>query len=275
MTPGSTDGRAWRPPRGALAELVAGALEDCARRRRERPTLLAEVASRPRRTPRFEAALRSGRGFPLICEVKRASPSAGAIRAVDAPAQARAYVDGGARCVSVLTEERRFGGRLEDLRAVRSAVRCPAPPQGLRRRAPHARRGGGRRSGRGAAHRRGGRAGEARRAVGRRARPRPRRPARGGSAVRAVRSGCARGHAGRGERPGPREPGGRGRALPASRSLPPLRPGGSWSPRAASESAEDVRRLAAEGADAALVGERVMRASDPAAAVRALVEALP
>ena len=125
VTPGSTDGRVWRPPRGALAELVAGALEDCARRRRERPTLLAEVASRPRRTPRFEAALRSGRGFPLICEVKRASPSAGDIRAVDAPAQARAYVDGGARCVSVLTEERRFGGRLEDLRAVRSAVDVP------------------------------------------------------------------------------------------------------------------------------------------------------
>jgi len=125
VTPGGSDGRAWRPPRGALGDLVATALEDCARRRRERPTLLAEVASRPRRAPRFETALRSGRGFPLICEVKRASPSAGPIRSVNAPAQARAYVEGGARCVSVLTEERRFGGRLEDLAAVRAAVDVP------------------------------------------------------------------------------------------------------------------------------------------------------
>ena len=66
-----------------------------------------------------------GRGFPLVCEVKRASPSAGAIRQVDAAAQARAYVAAGARCVSVLTEEHRFGGRLEDLGAVREAVPVP------------------------------------------------------------------------------------------------------------------------------------------------------
>ena len=121
----SADSRVWRPPRGALADLVAGAREDCLRRMQERPSLLADVASRPRRSPRFESALRTGRGFPLVCEVKRASPSAGAIRAVDAPAQARAYADGGARCVSVLTEKRRFGGDLEDLRAVRAAVDLP------------------------------------------------------------------------------------------------------------------------------------------------------
>jgi indole-3-glycerol phosphate synthase len=120
-----TEAPAWRPPRGVLAELVATAREDCARRMRERPRLLAEVASRPRRTPRFEAALGDGQGFPIICEVKRSSPSAGTIRAVDAASQARAYVAGGARCVSVLTEERRFGGGLGDLRAVRQAVPVP------------------------------------------------------------------------------------------------------------------------------------------------------
>jgi len=125
VSSGGADARAWRPPRGVLARLVATAREECARRMRERPRLLAEVASGPRRAPRFEAALRGGRGFPLICEVKRASPSAGAIRAVDAPAQARAYVEGGARCVSVLTEAHRFGGSLDDLRAVRSAVDVP------------------------------------------------------------------------------------------------------------------------------------------------------
>ena len=117
--------KTWRPPRGVLAELVALAREDCARRRRERPQLVAEVASRPRRTARFEAALRKGRGFPLICEVKRASPSAGSIRSVDAASQARSYAAGGARCVSVLTEARRFGGSLDDLRAVRGAIELP------------------------------------------------------------------------------------------------------------------------------------------------------
>jgi len=90
-----------------------------------RPRLLAEVATRPRRVPRFEAALREGAGFPLVCEVKRASPSAGAIRDVDAASQAKAYAAGGARCVSVLTEGRRFGGSLDDLRTVRAAVDLP------------------------------------------------------------------------------------------------------------------------------------------------------
>lgn len=125
MTGAPTRLHPWRPPRGVLAELVAAAEEASARRMRQRPRLLAEVASRPARRPRFQASLGPGRGFPLICEVKRASPSAGPIREVDAPVQARAYVEAGARCVSVLTEERRFGGRLEDLRAVREAVSVP------------------------------------------------------------------------------------------------------------------------------------------------------
>jgi indole-3-glycerol phosphate synthase len=98
---------------------------ECLARRRERPRLLAEVASRPVRPPRFHAALRGGSGFPLIGEVKRASPSVGQIRAIDAVEQARAYVAGGARCVSVLTEGRRFGGSLEDLQQVRAAVDVP------------------------------------------------------------------------------------------------------------------------------------------------------
>ena len=115
----------WRPPRGALAELVGFARADLERRRRERPRLVAEVASRPRATPRFTASLRTGAGHPLIAEVKQSSPSAGAIRSVDVPEQARAYVRGGARCVSVLTEGRRFGGSLDDLRRVRGQVDVP------------------------------------------------------------------------------------------------------------------------------------------------------
>ena len=115
----------WRPPRGALAELDGFARADLERRRRERPRLVAEVASRPRATPRFTASLRTGAGHPLIAEVKQSSPSAGAIRSVDVPEQARTYARGGARCVSVLTEGRRFGGSLDDLRGVRGEVDVP------------------------------------------------------------------------------------------------------------------------------------------------------
>ena len=116
----------WRAPRGVLAELVAGAREDCQRRRRARPGVPAEAARLPRRPPRFQRALTGGSNFPLICEVKRASPSQGSIAAAaDAPARARAYTRGGARCISVLTEERRFGGSLKDLTAVRAAIDVP------------------------------------------------------------------------------------------------------------------------------------------------------
>jgi len=62
----------------------------------------------------------------LIAEVKRASPSAGPIAAeADPVAVAQAYERGGAHAISVLTDERFFGGRLDDLRAVRAAVGLP------------------------------------------------------------------------------------------------------------------------------------------------------
>ncbi len=116
----------WHAPRGVLAELVASAQQECARRRRARPGVPAEAARLPPRFPRFRQALLGGTSFPLICEVKRASPSAGRIAdGVDAAALARAYVRGGARCVSVLTEGPRFGGSLEDLARVRAAVDVP------------------------------------------------------------------------------------------------------------------------------------------------------
>jgi indole-3-glycerol phosphate synthase len=63
----------------------------------------------------------------VIAEVKRASPSKGAIApGIDAAAQAAAYVRGGAVAISVLTEPTRFGGSLEDLRSVARAVPVPA-----------------------------------------------------------------------------------------------------------------------------------------------------
>ncbi|HEX7660526.1 MAG TPA: indole-3-glycerol phosphate synthase TrpC [Pseudonocardiaceae bacterium] len=65
-------------------------------------------------------------GVGVIAEVKRRSPSKGDLATIPEPAAlAKDYADAGARVISVLTEERRFGGSLDDLDAVRSAVNIP------------------------------------------------------------------------------------------------------------------------------------------------------
>jgi len=72
-----------------------------------------------------EAVLRSN-GVSVIAEVKRASPSKGHLATIEDPATlALAYEAGGAHCISVLTEQRRFSGSLQDLVAVRQAVSVP------------------------------------------------------------------------------------------------------------------------------------------------------
>jgi indole-3-glycerol phosphate synthase len=74
----------------------------------------------------FAAALRHPSEVRLLAEVKRRSPSAGDIRPGADPVEvARAYVDGGAAALSVLTDREYFGGDLDFLRAVRSAVPVP------------------------------------------------------------------------------------------------------------------------------------------------------
>ncbi|MGC4959856.1 indole-3-glycerol phosphate synthase TrpC [Gordonia sp. DT101] len=65
-------------------------------------------------------------GIGVIAEVKRASPSKGDLAAIADPAElAAAYEAGGARVISVLTEQRRFRGSLADLDSVRAAVNIP------------------------------------------------------------------------------------------------------------------------------------------------------
>lgn len=74
----------------------------------------------------FLAALRGGTSIRLIAEVKKASPSKGVIRPqFDPVAIARTYRDHGAACISVLTDEPYFQGRLEYLGQIRDEVDLP------------------------------------------------------------------------------------------------------------------------------------------------------
>lgn len=83
---------------------------------------LARGAAPPRP---FEDALGQP-GLSVIAEVKRRSPSKGDIRLdLDAAELARAYEAGGAACISVLTDERYFGGSMEDLVVARAASALP------------------------------------------------------------------------------------------------------------------------------------------------------
>jgi indole-3-glycerol phosphate synthase len=110
-----------------LDEIIDGVREDLAIRAALVP--LDELKSRAQRvSPAYDAlaALRHGDGVKVIAEVKRSSPSRGALATIADPAALAAdYAAGGASVISVLTERRRFGGSLQDLAAVRAAVDIP------------------------------------------------------------------------------------------------------------------------------------------------------
>ena len=109
-----------------LDDIVAGVRDDLEQRRTatslaDLRAALADVDPPRDPMPAFRAP-----GSSVIAEVKRRSPSKGDLADIPDPADlAGAYARGGAVAISVLTEQRRFGGSLDDLRAVRAAVDVP------------------------------------------------------------------------------------------------------------------------------------------------------
>jgi len=109
-----------------LEELVGAAREDVERRKQAVPAedLRDAVGTLSGSRPFSEALVRPG--LSLIAEFKRRSPSAGPIAAGAMLAEVcAAYERGGAAALSVLTDERNFGGSLDDLRAARAASSLP------------------------------------------------------------------------------------------------------------------------------------------------------
>jgi indole-3-glycerol phosphate synthase len=113
-----------------LARICDGKRKEVARAKAERPLDEVERAARSAPSPRgFIAALErsvAAGHYGLIAEIKKASPSAGLIRAdFDPPSLARAYVRGGATCLSVLTDGPDFQGEPAHLIAARAACALP------------------------------------------------------------------------------------------------------------------------------------------------------
>jgi indole-3-glycerol phosphate synthase len=110
-----------------LDDIIAGVREDLLDRQAiTELTELQRMAHQRQSALSTGSALRDGDAVKVIAEVKRSSPSKGALAVIADPASlAQDYEAGGAGVISVLTERRRFGGSLEDLASVRAAVDIP------------------------------------------------------------------------------------------------------------------------------------------------------
>src|SRR5262245_58439030 len=114
---------------GILDEIIEHKRREVAERKARIPAeqLKETIATLARPRNFFHAVPRAGKKpLNLIAEVKKASPSAGVIRADFDPVKiAREYTAAGADALSVLTDERYFHGKLEYIHAVRDVVKLP------------------------------------------------------------------------------------------------------------------------------------------------------
>ena len=110
----------------AILEQIVAATKATLPALKVRSRELEKAAAETPAGPPFMAGLQAGGSVALIAEVKRRSPSAGAIRAdLDPAAHAERYAEAGAAAISVLTEGPHFGGSMDDLRGVRGRVSVP------------------------------------------------------------------------------------------------------------------------------------------------------
>jgi indole-3-glycerol phosphate synthase len=112
-----------------LDRIVAYKHQEIAAARAQLPDAQLEEAILTRRTPPvrdFRAAIEQTAGVAIIAEIKKASPTAGLLRAdFDPVAIARTYEENGAACISVLTDEPSFQGHLRYLSVIHTEVACP------------------------------------------------------------------------------------------------------------------------------------------------------
>lgn len=119
--------RTWTPPAGPLGRLSSASAERAAHARATAPMdrQMSDALAAP---PAGEllSALSARSDVAVIAELKRSSPSKGAINtSLDVTQQLRAYVAGGATALSILTEPSEFGGSLDDLRIAASLGLAP------------------------------------------------------------------------------------------------------------------------------------------------------
>jgi indole-3-glycerol phosphate synthase len=117
--------RQWAPPAGVLGRIMAEAADRVRAMSEPHRRAVEHAAAREPAPPSFAGALTRD-DVAIIAEVKRRSPSKGAIReSIAADEQASAFESGGAAAISVLTEPVHFGGSLADLESARKRVRIP------------------------------------------------------------------------------------------------------------------------------------------------------
>ena len=125
MTEAQVFSRQWAPPVGVLGRIISETAQRVAALSAADRVARARAAASAPLGPSFADALR-GNAVAIIAEVKRRSPSKGAIReSMSAAEQGESYERGGAAAISVLTEPVHFGGSYADLESTRARVRIP------------------------------------------------------------------------------------------------------------------------------------------------------